>query len=75
MTTARRAGGLWASLMIAYAATCTSTLSAQEPSTPFRWGYEIGHATRMDPSWRQFWDRIWEPYIRPELRRLAEEAA
>lgn len=37
--------------------------------------WEIAHVTRMNPAWRQFWDRIWEPHVRPELRRLAEQVA
>jgi len=30
---------------------------------------------RIDRSFKMFWDRIWEPHIRPELRRFAEQAA
>jgi hypothetical protein len=33
--------------------------------------YEISQARMVNPSWQNFWERLWEPGIRPELRRLA----
>ena len=30
--------------------------------------------TSTDHSWTAFWDRLWKPFVRPELLNLAEEA-
>ena len=44
-------------------------------STDIEEAHLIGWCTKMDDQWRSFWDRIWEPHVKPELKKLTELAA
>lgn len=43
----------------------------QETTLPDAW--EWGYGTIMEPDWRNFWDRLWVPFVVPALRELSKE--